>query len=80
MEHECQSYRTSDRYPKNNTHKVKKLFTGNRYWNLDNRVAESRPPTHCLNTSKGLWGLRKLVVTGSQEHKSTVKTVSYVIR
>ena len=80
MEHESQGYTTGDRCPRNNTHKVKKLVKGNRYWNSDNRAAENCPLTHCLNTLKSLWGLRKLVVTGPQEHKSTVKKVCYIIR
>ena len=43
-------------------------------WNSDNRVAENCPPTHCTNPLINYWGLKKLIVTGSQEHKSTVKT------
>ena len=80
MEHESQGYTTSDRCPRNNTHKVKKFVKGNRYWSSDNRVVENCPPTHCSNFLKVSWDLRKLVVTGPQEHKSTVKTVCYVIR
>ena len=80
MEHESQGYTTSDKCPRTNTHKVKKLFKGNRYWSSDNRVAENCPPTHCANSPKGSWGLRKLFVTGPQEHKSTVKTVFYLIK
>ena len=51
------------------------MFKRNRYWNLDNRVAENCPPTHCSNPPKGL---SKLVVTGPQEHKFTVKTVLHI--
>ena len=69
MEHESQAYATSDRCSRNNTHKVQKLVKGNRYWNSDNRVAENCPPTLCLNPIKGPWDLRKLAVTGTQEHK-----------
>ena len=53
MEHESQGYTTSDRRPRNNTHKVKKLVKGNRYSSSDNRVAENSPPTHCSNPPKG---------------------------
>ena len=80
MEHESQGYTTNDRCPRNNTHKVKKLVKGNTYWNSDNRVVENCPPTQCSNPLKGSWDLRKLIVTRPQEHKSTVKTVCYVIR
>ena len=76
MEHESQGSTTSDRCPRSNTDKVKKLAKGNMYWSSDNRVAENYPPTHCLNPPKGSWGLRKLVVAGPEEHKSTC----YVIR
>ena len=40
------------------------------------KVAEN-----CLSTYplKG-WDLRKLIVNGPQDHKSTVKTVCYIIR
>ena len=31
MEHESQGYTIRDRYPRNNTHKVKKLVERNRY-------------------------------------------------
>ena len=72
MEHEIQVYTISDRCPRNNTHKVKELVKGNRYSNSDNRVAENCPPTHCSNPLKGSGGLRKLVVSGPQEHESTV--------
>ena len=75
MKHESQGYTTNDRYPWNNTQKVKKLDKGNRHCNSHNRVAENCPAAHCLNS----WGLRKLV-TGPQEHKSSVKIVCYVIR
>ena len=57
-----------------------KLIKGNRYWNSDIRVAENCPLTYYSNPPKGSWGLRKLIVTGPQEHKSTVKTACYVIR
>ena len=80
MEHESQGYTSSDRCHMNNTHKVKTLVKGNRYWNSGNRFAENCPPAHCSNPPKGSWGLRKLVVTGPQEHKSTVKIVCYIIR
>ena len=60
MEHESQVYTISDRWK------------GNRYSNSDNRVAENCPPTHCSNPLKGSGGLRKLVVSGPQEHESTV--------
>ena len=30
-EHESQRYTPSDRYPRNSTHKVKKVVKGNRY-------------------------------------------------
>ena len=79
MEHESQGYTSSDRCHMNNTHKVKKLVKGNRYWNWDNRVAGNCPPTHCSNLPKGSWGLRKLVVTGPQESKSVAKTAVLVI-
>ena len=46
----------------------------------DNRVAKNCPPTHCSNPPKGSLGLRKLLVTGPEEPKSTVKTVCYIIR
>ena len=51
------------------------MVKGKRYGNLDNRAAENCPTTHSSNPLKGSWGLRKLVVTGTQENKSTVKTV-----
>ena len=47
IEHESQCYTTSDRYPRNKTHRVKNLVKGNRYCNSDNRVSENCPPTHC---------------------------------
>ena len=75
MEHKSQGYMTSDRCPMNNNHKVKNMVKGNRFWNSDNRNAENCPPKHCSNPPKGSWGLRKLVVTGPQEHKSTDKKV-----
>ena len=77
IEHENQGYTVSDRCHRSITHKVKKLVKGNRYWNWDNRVAGNCPPTHCSNLPKGSWGLRKLV-TGHQEHNSTVKTVLHI--
>ena len=79
VEHEIQGYTTSNRCPRNNIDKVKKLAKGNRYWNSDNRVTENSPPTHASNPPRGSWGLRKLVVTGPQDHKSTVKIVCYLI-
>ena len=39
MEHESQGYTTSDKCHNNNTHKVKELVKGNRYWNSDNKLA-----------------------------------------
>ena len=72
MEHESQGYNNSDRYPRNNTHKGKKLVRRIRYWNSDNRFAENCPPMHCSNLPKGSSCLRKLVVTGPQEQNSTV--------
>ena len=75
MEHKSQGYMTSDRCPMNNNHKVKNMVKGNRFWNSDNRNAENCPPKHCSNPPKGAWGLRKRVVTGPQEHKSTDKKV-----
>ena len=66
MECERQEYTTSDRCPRNNTHKVKKYIKGNSYWISDNRVVENCPPTHCLNLPKDSWHLKKLVVTGPQ--------------
>ena len=47
MELESQGYTTSDRYLRNNIHKVDKLVKENRFWNPDNRVVENCPPTHC---------------------------------
>ena len=79
IEQESEGYTTSDSCPRNNTHKVKKLVKGNRYWNLDNGVGENCSPTHFWNPPKASWGLRKLV-TGPQGYKSTVKTVCYIIR
>ena len=52
-EHESQGYTTSDRCHRNNTHKVKKLFKGNRYGNSDNRFAGNCLPTHYSNPPKG---------------------------
>ena len=75
MEHKSEGYTTSDRCAGNYTHEVKKLVKGNRYWNSDNRVAKNCPPAHSSNSLKGSWDLRKFVVTGPQEHKSTFKTV-----
>ena len=75
MEHESQGYTTSGRCSRNNTHKVKKLVKANRNGNSNNRVAENCPPMHCSNLPKSSWSLRKLVITGPQEHKSTVKTM-----
>ena len=31
MKHESQGYNITDRYPRDNTHKAKKLVKGNRY-------------------------------------------------
>ena len=62
MEHESQGYTTSDKCPRNNTHRVKKLVKGNIHWNSNNRVAKNCPRMPL----KGSWGLRKLVVTGPQ--------------
>ena len=59
-------FTSSDKCPRNNTHKVKILAKGNRYWNSDNRAAQYCPRTHCLNSPKGSWGLKKLVATGLQ--------------
>ena len=53
MELESQGYTTSDRYLRNNIHKVNKLVKGNGFWNPDNRVVENCPPTHCSNPPKG---------------------------
>ena len=75
MKHESRGYIASDRCPRKNTHKVKKLVKGIRYWNSDNRLSENCPPIHCSNLLKGSWGLRKLAVTGLRSSKSTVKTV-----
>ena len=81
MEHESQGYTISDGCPRNNTlYKVQKLAKRDRYWNSDNRDTGNCPPTHFSNPLKGSWGLRKLVVTGPQEHNSAVKTVCYIIR
>ena len=80
MEHESQGYTITDRCPRDNTHKVKKLVKRNRHWNSGNNVAENCPPTHYLIPLKGSWGLWKFCVTGPQEDKLTVKTVCYVIR
>ena len=80
MEYESQGYTSSERCPMSNTDKVEKLVKGDRYWNSVNRVAENCPPKNYSNPPKGSWGLRKLAVTGSQEHKSTVKAVCYIIR
>ena len=80
MEHESQGCTINDSCLGNNTYKMKKLVKGNRYWNWDNRVAENCPLAHCSNLPKGSWDLRKLVVTGPQQQKSTVKTVCYIIR
>ena len=52
MEHQSKGYSTSDRCPRNNSHKVKKLVKGNRYCNSENRVAENCPPTHFSNHPK----------------------------
>ena len=52
----------------------------NSYWNSDNKVAENCPPTDRSNSSKGSWGLRKLVVTEIQEQKSTFKSVFYILK
>ena len=56
LEHESQGYTTSDRCPRNNTHRAKKLVKGNRCLNSDNRAVKNCPPahcTHCLNPPKG---------------------------
>ena len=66
MEHESQGYTISDKCPRNNTHKVKKLVKGNIHWNSNKRVAENCPTMPCLKPLKGSWGLRKLVVTRPQ--------------
>ena len=73
MEHESQGYTTSDRCPRNNTHKVKKLVKGNIYWNSDKRVAENCPPTHSPNPPKGSWCLRKLLLLDLKNINSLLK-------
>ena len=40
---------------------------------------QQTPPTHCLNPLRGSSGLRILLVTGTQEHKSIVRTVCYIL-
>ena len=73
--HESHGYAISDRCSRNKANKIKILVEGNRYWNSDNSVADNCHPRHCSNSPKGSWDLRKFVVTGPQEHKSTVKAV-----
>ena len=80
MKHESQGHTTSNRCPRINTYKIKKLVKKNSYWNSDNKVAENCPPTDRSNPSKGSWSLRKLVVTEIQEQKSTFKSVFYILK
>ena len=57
-----------------------RVLVNNRVFAIRTRVAEKCPPTNCSNPVKGSWGLRKLVASGPQQEKFTVKSVCFIIR
>ena len=57
-----------------------KLRNWSKETGIETQITElQKTVLHCLNPQKSSRGLSELVVTGPQEHKSTVKTVCHII-